>query len=73
MREKTKREIMNLVIEEIDGWHCIGIGGAVQRKIAGNLHNVSKELSERLSKIEAIVKADDYEFVTETKLVKKDK
>lgn len=37
------------------------------------LYSGINDISKRLKKLESLTKADDYEFVTETKLVKKTK
>lgn len=70
MREKTKQEIYSMFF----AWLRYIDARCEIKKIARDYIDENSSLNNfgnRLDKIEKLTHADDYEFVTETKLVKK--
>ena len=64
MRIKTIKEVYDLIDGYLRTKNFVSDGDMQTRFV---------EIWQRLKKLEALTKADDYEYVTETKLVKKNK
>lgn len=67
---KLREFIEGVVVRDMDN-DFYGIGGMVNKKIQKILQPLITKTSQRISKLEKIVDADNYEYKTETKLIKK--
>jgi hypothetical protein len=71
MRDSVKDEIAEMI-----NWRIDHMKAELLMEISGNNINdatVRWKVQERLEKLEDLTKANDYEYITETKLVKKNK
>jgi hypothetical protein len=77
MREKTKNEIKKMYLEYesfTDKYYDFGITiPADYHKYCDELQAIVLNVCKRLKKLETLANANDYEFITETKLIKKSK